>query len=53
MPEGLLLREDSEERGQQFHQSASALEMDVLYSRHLVICPSGSTVYRELNHNIG
>lgn len=49
MPEELLLREDSERRGQQFHQSAFALEMDVLRSHHLVINPSGSTDYRELN----
>ena len=36
-------------RGQQLHQSASTLEMDVLCSHHLVICPSSSTDRRKPN----
>ncbi len=35
------------ERNQQLHQSASALEMDVLRSHRLVLCPGSSTDYRK------
>jgi hypothetical protein len=35
------------ERNQQLHQSTSALEMDVLRSHRLVICPGSSADYRK------
>jgi hypothetical protein len=40
------------ERGQQFYQPASALEMDILCSHHLVSCPSSSADYRKPNPSI-
>jgi hypothetical protein len=44
----LLSRErDLKERGQQFYQPASALEMDVLRSHHLVSSPGSGTDYRK------
>ena len=39
----------SDKKGQQFYQSASTLEMDLLCSHHLVSCTSSGTDSREIN----